>query len=428
MKLNESLFKEVEADEVEDITDVYSNGIKSFPIFISAFIKNEYNAHQMSIEDFTGKILPKAIPALEYVIDNNIYVYERSELFFVNDWIYKYNQKLNSQPQTINGYCSYIVDDDNGNFSISFFIKPEFTRHYQVRRFVKDICDTTEKIIKKVDNTLYVFSILISETSLERHGFVSEDYYHVNISGIFNSRNIASAYSILLPKINPNAMVHSILTTKAQTLIEEGLYRDDILKRDEVPAQFKKRKIKIVSFDKDNGESMINLADRNNNIISPLWFSAHIDFDYVMLLVIYGDNIYNKKFDSMPNHPPRMNMININGELVFEKWLYYIKEIKTEYGVFFQAWTTDAQRNYLNQYGAIIGEQWETVTAENAHLQKLSYNDGYEYYIDNISMKVTIHIYRKKQDGTFEEADEMAEIINEIKPEKKKKPSSRRKA
>ena len=426
MKLNETLFKEIEADEIEDIDDVYSNGMKSFPIFVSAFIKNEYNAHQMSIEDFASKVIPKAIPALEYVIDNNMCIYDRSELFFINDWFY-HQKKLNTEPQTLNGYCSYIVDDDRGNFSISFFIHPEFTRHYQVRKFIKDICDTTEKIIKKVDNTLYIFSIEITETSSERYGLAAEDYYHTNQSTLFNSKYIASAYSILLPRINPNAMVHSILSTKAQTLIEEGLYKDEILKYDEVPAQFKKRKIKIVSFDKSNGENLINLADRNNNIISPVWFSAHIDFDYVMLLVLYGDNIYNKKFDSMPNHPPRKNMININSELVFEKWIDFIREIKTEYGVFFQAWS-GSQRNYLNQYGAIIGEQWETSTAENVHLQKLSFNDGYEYYIDNISAKITIHIYRKKQDGTFEEADEMVKIINEIKPEKKKKPTSRRKA
>jgi len=426
MKINESLFNNVDSEEIEDIEDVYSNNIDSYPMILSMLIHNEWNAQKMSIGDFCSKVISKLANTLDEVLDDDSSILDRSPLFFMNDWCYsdsKYEKLASVKPQMMNGYCAYDFGNKDGNFTISWFIYPAFLRYFQIRRFFKNLIEPAEKLIQDIDNTLSIFTVQILDLTHNKRGFVLEDYFHEKYSIFHDTKGIAMAYAMLLPKYNANSLIHTILTEKANTIIKERKHVEDIIKNNELPAQFNKRKIKLIEISGPNGEgAMLNMIKQSGELISKIWANSIITYDYVVELCLFGSGIYNNKFETLNNQPVRLNMVNICGELVFEKWIDRIKDIESEYGKLFIV-EKNRERNFLNQYGVIIGEEWKSTLGGEWH--KLSYNDGYTYYIDPIE-RINAKIYREYPDGKLELAPEIAKALNEIKPEKKKKPSRRK--
>jgi hypothetical protein len=322
----------------------------------------------------------------------------------------------------MNGYCAYDFGNKDGNFTVSWFIYPAFLRYYQIRRFFKNLIEPAEKIIQEIDNTLSLFTVQILDLTNNKREFVSEDYFHEKYSIFHDTKGIAMAYAMLLPKYNANSLIHTILTEKANTITKDGKLAEYLIENDELPAQFNKRKIKLIKISGPNGEdAMLNMIKQSGEIISKIWADGIISYDYVVELCLFGSSIYNNKFETLNKQPVRLNMVNIYGELVFEKWIDRIKDLDSEYGKLFIV-EKDRERNFLNKYGVIIGDEWKSTIGGELH--KLSYNDGYAYYIDPVTQEA--RIYREYPDGKLELAPEIAKALNEIKPERKKKQTRRK--
>ena len=419
MKLNESLFSDVENEEVNDISDIYSECINTYPIILSFELKNRNDNPIISVESFVNNILPYLARYIEDAIDYNINIINRSELILLDAWCISKDKADNyyRNPQQLNGYCTYITNDNKNNFSISVFIQPDFQNYRQVRHFFKTLLEPVTRTLNKIDDSFDFFSLLVSDTSYNMHGYVSESFFHdINII-INDSRSMARGYSILIPQMNKNALLHTLLTEKAKTIISEGTYKEDILSRDVEYKYF--NKMPAIIFPNNACENLINMLDTKGNIISPIWASGRICYEGFIELILFGADIYNQKFQTKYSHPPRINLVNIYGELVFDKWIERMKEIKTDYGNIYKV-DTNNNINFINKYGVLICEEWTTYMGGS--LRKLKYNDGHSYSIDPIKFI----IYREYEDGHLEIANEIIEEINKIKPKKTKSKKQRK--